>query len=642
MKVALYASNHGFGHASRISALAQSFIEFGIFVYLCTDRPQFLFQGLDPQFVVYRETKIDRGVVHKENLISDLPATKAALLELFSKREELVAQEVDFLRDSGIDLVISDIPYLIVEACGFANIPIFGISNFDWYFVYHELFNTDEDLVPVLNTIWALYHRMDKTYLLDLGSRESVPGFKEPTEGGLVSRTKNAFKDIHNQYNINKEQKILLLMFGGEGKISLPIKEICEAWDGVVISPYHHESIPRLINVPQDEDFLSLIHFSDLIICKPGYSTFAEILTMGKSMLYIPRKNYPEERVLIEGVKHYPNALMVEDFPNQVGEIRKLFATISKTDYKWEASNSFIVGDMLNEWIKIQFPKDRILSIFDLGSNNMNYLLYNKSRSMVIHRFWCTTGLARGFNNGMLADQSMHCAILSMNKLLMKDKHIESHKRLIATGISRKAKNAAKFIESLSNSFQIKAKTISAMEELKYSWLAAQEYMQPTQDNVVIDIGGSSTEISWEQIDGEPTGVSLDMGLISLLDEENLGNDIIAIIDTGYSKLPQFNKLRLIVVGLTATMLLHYIRSVPIKQSNDLAPNITLKELDDFLLRISNSTHAKHKEKADNNWEISSMRIAAQIIKLLLDRYEGLDFVVCNNGISMGYAKWIK
>ncbi|MCK9333608.1 MAG: hypothetical protein M0Q19_10655, partial [Candidatus Cloacimonetes bacterium] len=80
MKVALYASNHGFGHASRISALAQSFIEFGIFVYLCTDRPQFLFQGLDPQFVVYRETKIDRGVVHKENLISDLPASKAALL----------------------------------------------------------------------------------------------------------------------------------------------------------------------------------------------------------------------------------------------------------------------------------------------------------------------------------------------------------------------------------------------------------------------------------------------------------------------------------------------------------------------------------------------------------------------------------
>ena len=196
MKIALYASSHGFGHASRIAALADSFIRFGIYIYICTDRPRFLFQDLKAEDYQYREISIDRGVVHGANLVTDLPATKSALLRLFGQREEIVAREVEFLRQEQIDLVIADIPFFIVEACGYAEVPVFGVSNFDWAFIYGGIFAGDADMQPIINTIWSLHRRMDKSYLLDLGNKDSVPGFKNPVPGGLLTREKPDRKSV--------------------------------------------------------------------------------------------------------------------------------------------------------------------------------------------------------------------------------------------------------------------------------------------------------------------------------------------------------------------------------------------------------------------------------------------------------------
>jgi len=114
-RFALYPSNHGFGHATRMAALAAALIDFGVYVYICTDRPEYLYESLPEDKCSYRKCRLDGGVVHGENLKVDLSATRAMLLELFSHREELVAQETLWLQREQIDLVIADIPPKIPE-----------------------------------------------------------------------------------------------------------------------------------------------------------------------------------------------------------------------------------------------------------------------------------------------------------------------------------------------------------------------------------------------------------------------------------------------------------------------------------------------------------------------------------------------
>ena len=62
MKVAIYVSNHGFGHAKRMSALADEFGKYGIYCYIITNRPAHLFDYLNPQFYELHSVSLDFGI----------------------------------------------------------------------------------------------------------------------------------------------------------------------------------------------------------------------------------------------------------------------------------------------------------------------------------------------------------------------------------------------------------------------------------------------------------------------------------------------------------------------------------------------------------------------------------------------------
>lgn len=613
-----------------MAALAATLIDYGIYVYICTDRPRFLYQMLPEENWQYRECNIDGGVVHQENLKADLPATKAMLLQLFARREELVAEETQWLREQKIDLVIADIPYFIIEACGYAGIPVFGVSNFDWAFIYGELFADDPDLQIVINTIWGLYRRLDYSYIPALGTTESVPGFSNPEEMGLLARSsKSPVRDYG--------APILSIMFGGEGDMEIPFDELCAAWDGIVLSTNPDCQAINHRRVNPEDDFLAIIKSSRLVLCKPGYSTFAEILSSGIPMLYLPRQNYPEERVLISGLDNYSAALQVLELPTDVAGWRLLFAQMPEVGRRVEAKNNVIVGSIMRDFLSLREPEASYLSIFDLGSNNLNYCIWNIAERKAVHRNWITTSLARNFKDNKLSFTDLSEEIPALKALLETDAQISSEKALIATGIMRKAENADSLVEKLSSAWQLKAKIISGKEELKYAWYAAAPMIPLGQKAVVLDIGGSSTELVWQGAHGAVYGHSLAMGLISLAEELHPE----ASIAKALSELALQDFDLLISVGLTATLLAKLSKGKLLAMQ---PPNekiwISKAELMGFIQKLDAGTVETSTTLKKDTLQLYTMKLAAQITEQLLDRYSLLDFMVCNDGISIGYARW--
>lgn len=640
MKITIYPSNHGFGHATRMAALASSFQSFGAEVFICTDRPKFLFERLSGGKLHYRTCALDVGVKHKENLATDLEATKSALLNLFSRREELVAEEVEFLRDNCIDFVVADAPYFVVEACGWAEIPVYLVSNFDWYFIYSELFRDDEEMKPILNTIFGLYRRANGAYRLNIGScPNSLRGFRDAKEIGILAAKPRASNDLRSKYSIKKTDDILLIMFGGEGKMELPLDVVCEAWQGVVLSPFENCAANNHIYIPKDEDFNGLIHISKLVICKPGYSSFAEVLAAGKPMLYMPRKNYPEEPCLISGLRGYPTAKQLDNIPNSLDAWVDLFEFDTEQATPYPLANETLAGDIINSYFKYLYPSDRLICVCDMGSNNFNYLLYNHGKKTKLHKLWLTTGLAKGFEAGMLSDASICNAKHNLEPFFEIDAKIESEKRLIATSISRKAENAYVVLDWIQTNWAYNAKIITAKKEMNYAWFAAEESMKEPQDELVLDIGGASTELAWLNPAGRQVGLSLDFGLVALIEAHQSGSDTQAIISKELERLTLSNKDNIILIGLTALLFRVELESVGV--SKDLA-KYELSVLETIITRLSEFVKNPSHHPTHSKRDILSMYFVAIILHRLMDKLDINTFSLCFDGINYGFVKTLK
>jgi hypothetical protein len=120
-------------------ALAEEFIKYGSFCHIISTKPAYLFQNLDPHYFIIHQRSVDVGVKHNENLTVDMERTVSSLLELLSKRNEIIAREVKFLHQEKIDCVIADVPFLVSEFGAYCQLPVYAVTNFEWHYIYSSL-----------------------------------------------------------------------------------------------------------------------------------------------------------------------------------------------------------------------------------------------------------------------------------------------------------------------------------------------------------------------------------------------------------------------------------------------------------------------------------------------------------------------
>ena len=99
---------------------------------------------------------------------------------------------------------------------------------------------------------------------------------------------------------------------------------------------------------------------------------------------------------------------------------------------------------------------NNLVSVFDLGSNNLNYLLYSLDKKQIIHKTQLTTFLGKNFTNDKLSTKRLQSVKQIIKPLLQLDANIESEKVLLATGVMRKALNANLLTDWIEKHYEIK------------------------------------------------------------------------------------------------------------------------------------------------------------------------------------------
>ena len=656
LRFAIYVSSHGFGHSTRMSALAEELIQFGVFCHIISDKPAYLYANLNPHYYTLHPRKIDGGVKHSKNLNVNITETVNSLLDLLYSRNEIMEREIEFLRQEKIDCIIADVPFLVSDFAAYCNIPVFAVTNFEWHFIYQSIFaqlaqikeaNTAEnkiDLEPVLNLIWSCYQRFDECFRLPFSTEESMSAFPHLQSCGLLSRKKEHYNNIRSRYNLKENTPILLVMFGGEGAMELNYAELCSAYEGIVISTQTGVQAENHIQVSKDEDFLDLIYSANIILCKPGYSSLAEATQLGKFIIYCPRKNYPEEKALIAGMQKYPNCLQIGTLQHSRAEWKSIFNSIQPCTIKTKAyrnCNREVAGMVLNKYS--QRKGNQLISIFDLGSNNLNYLLYDREKQQVIHKTQVTTALGKNFRRNRISALRLNKVKKAINSLFQLDSYLKSEKVLLATGVMRKAVNAASLIDWITNKYGISCRIISPEEEIRYAYYAAKNYRNGEEASLAIDIGGFSTEVIDLNKEKKQQGISLPFGLITLLNDfdakietaENYIKDILAAI-------PDYHCYKLIGIGLTYT----YLAAVVYKCSyadieKQEGKSISKRQLQHLLQSIARGEEAEYLPFLLEASYLPVLKLSIIFNISLLDRFEVSEIIVCNSGILVGYANWL-
>jgi exopolyphosphatase/guanosine-5'-triphosphate,3'-diphosphate pyrophosphatase len=172
---------------------------------------------------------------------------------------------------------------------------------------------------------------------------------------------------------------------------------------------------------------------------------------------------------------------------------------------------------------------DRI-GIIDIGSNSIRLVLvqiYKNNSFSIIDEVKETVRLGKDMNSkGELNPLRINKAIdaLSFFKRLCVSQNVK-HIITVATEAVRKASNQAEFLNRVKDELHIEIRVLSGKEEAYYDYFGTINSMD-FSDALLLDIGGSSTELIWVQGRQLKESISLPMGAITLTEKFSLSQAV--------------------------------------------------------------------------------------------------------------------
>ena len=154
-------------------------------------------------------------------------------------------------------------------------------------------------------------------------------------------------------------------------------------------------------------------------------------------------------------------------------------------------------------------PSVQLYAALDLGTNSCRMLIAQPrgSQFQVLDSFSKTVQLGAGLEaSGKLSRASMARTIQALRICQKKiEKHNVSRMRLVATEACRRARNAREFIRQVRRETGLSLEVIQPEEEARLAVISCAPLVSTrTEQLLVVDIGGGSTELVWIDLSAVP------------------------------------------------------------------------------------------------------------------------------------------
>ena len=203
-----------------------------------------------------------------------------------------MSSEVQWLENHAIDLVVSDVPSLPLQAAKLFGVPSLLIANFTWHDIYAGLAGAAEqtELLDILKQEYAAatLHILPQCHIQPITDSPQQ-------EVGFISKKG---RDIRQQLELGGDlsnQTLVFIYLGDHDASSICWQNLEKIEECLFIT---RDSLPTNVSnlfVLDDKfTYTDLIASSDIVLTKAGYSTLALAFNHGKPVLSCSREGFVE------------------------------------------------------------------------------------------------------------------------------------------------------------------------------------------------------------------------------------------------------------------------------------------------------------------------------------------------------------
>jgi hypothetical protein len=278
----------------------------GLRMEIFTRVPEWFFADTLQGDYGYHSLLTDIGMAQRNPLEEDAPVTLSRLQSYLPFTDQRLDELVAALKALDCRVVVSDISPLGIAAARRAGLPSVLVENFTWDWIYAGYLAEAPGLAEPMEYLQHIFDQAD--YHI-----QTEPVCDPKTDADLVAAPisrppRTSAPVLRKQMGVQPGQRVVLITLGGiEGNIAVSAR-LKEARDLFFVIPGGAAEVQQRANqllLPHHSDFYhpDLVHASDGVVGKPGYSTLAETYSAGIPFAYLPRPRFREYPVLADYIE---------------------------------------------------------------------------------------------------------------------------------------------------------------------------------------------------------------------------------------------------------------------------------------------------------------------------------------------------
>jgi hypothetical protein len=308
-RIACFISPHGYGHAARAAAVMEAIREHDPTVALdvFTRVPRWFFRDSLSGDFEYHDLLTDIGLAQRTPLEADLPETLHRLDRFLPFRQAKLTELADRLRKKSCTLVVSDISPLGILVAREAGVPSVLVENFTWDWIYEAYLKWETALKKHLLYLREIFDSADLHIQAEpVCCRRNA----DLTTSPISREMRTPPRRTREKLGIPENSKVVMITMGGIPEQYPFLKQLQELKDIHFIVPGASSGIERhgnLLLLPHHSSYFhpDLVHASDAVIGKVGYSTLAEVYSAGVPFGYIARSGFRESPKLVSFIRRH-------------------------------------------------------------------------------------------------------------------------------------------------------------------------------------------------------------------------------------------------------------------------------------------------------------------------------------------------
>jgi len=319
-------TSHGYGHVSQTSAVVNELVKLvpELNVTVRTTAPyEFLKQRFQCDFQ-HIPIAMDFGMKMVSAIEVKVAESAAAYREFHHDWREKVERAALAMRQLKPDLLLANVPYLSLVAAQAANVRAVGMCSLNWADIYQHYCVDDIESQAIHQQMLEAYNSAE--CFLKIQPAMEMSSLTNARSIQPIARVGKSHRlQLAAQCSLRDGEKLVMIAMGGM-EFRLPVQD----WPKIAGVRW---IVPQSWSIRRDDTiafedlhlpFTDVLASCDALLSKPGYGTFTEAACTGIPVLYVTRRDWPEEPCLVRWLKQHAVCLEVERVLLQTGELNSV------------------------------------------------------------------------------------------------------------------------------------------------------------------------------------------------------------------------------------------------------------------------------------------------------------------------------